>query len=61
MLVIPFKALRIGGETLNENPVKYNKSRISEVVEQLIIYILEEHLCQVQKKNSLQHQALNRN
>ena len=29
MLTIPFKALRIGAETVNENPVKYNKSRIS--------------------------------
>ncbi len=29
MLAIPFKALRIGGETINDKPVKYNKSRIS--------------------------------
>tara|TARA_Y100001968_G_C19290258_1_gene683849 strand:+ start:86 stop:868 length:783 start_codon:yes stop_codon:yes gene_type:complete len=29
MLSIPFKALRIGGETINEKPIKYNKSRIS--------------------------------
>ena len=29
MLTIPFKALRIGAETINTNPVKYNKSRIS--------------------------------
>ena len=29
MLGTPFKALRIGAETLNEKPVKYNKSRIS--------------------------------
>ena len=29
MLAIPFKALRIGAETINKNPVKYNKSRIS--------------------------------
>ena len=29
MLNIPFKALKIGGETINKNPVKYNKSRIS--------------------------------
>ena len=29
MLSIPFKALRIGAETINEEPVKYNKSRIS--------------------------------
>ena len=29
MLTTPFKALRIGGEAINENPVKYNKSRIS--------------------------------
>ena len=26
---IPFKALKIGAEAINENPVKYNKSRIS--------------------------------
>ena len=29
MLSIPFKALRIGAETLNNKPVKYNKTRIS--------------------------------
>ena len=29
MLTIPFKAFRIGAETINKNPVKYNKSRIS--------------------------------
>ncbi|MBW3041370.1 phycobilisome rod-core linker polypeptide [Prochlorococcus marinus] len=29
MLTIPFKALKLGGETINNNPVKYNKSRIS--------------------------------
>jgi len=29
MLTIPFKALRLGAETINKNPVKYNKSRIS--------------------------------
>ena len=29
MLTTPFKALRIGAETINENPVKYNKSRVS--------------------------------
>ena len=29
MLAIPFKALRIGAETLNKKPVKYNKTRIS--------------------------------
>ena len=29
MLLTPFKALRIGAETVNEKPVKYNKSRIS--------------------------------
>ncbi len=29
MLAIPFKAFRIGAETINKNPVKYNKSRIS--------------------------------
>ena len=29
MLTIPFKALKIGAENINENPVKYNKSRIS--------------------------------
>ena len=29
MLGIPFKALRLGAETTNENPIKYNKSRIS--------------------------------
>ncbi len=29
MLAIPFKALRMGAETINERPVKYNKSRIS--------------------------------
>ena len=29
MLAIPFKAFRIGAETINEKPVKYNKSRIS--------------------------------
>tara|TARA_B100000945_G_scaffold258833_1_gene216641 strand:- start:78 stop:869 length:792 start_codon:yes stop_codon:yes gene_type:complete len=29
MLTIPFKALKIGAETINKNPVKYNKSRIS--------------------------------
>ena len=29
MLSIPFKALRIGAESINKEPVKYNKSRIS--------------------------------
>ncbi len=29
MSSIPFKALKIGAETINKNPVKYNKSRIS--------------------------------
>ena len=29
MSTIPFKALKMGAETINENPVKYNKSRIS--------------------------------
>ena len=29
MLPIPFKALRIGAEDINKNPVKYNKSRLS--------------------------------
>ncbi len=29
MLPIPFKALRIGAENINKNPVKYNKSRLS--------------------------------
>ena len=29
MSSIPFKALKIGAETINEYPVKYNKSRIS--------------------------------
>ena len=29
MSTIPFKALRMGAETINNNPVKYNKSRIS--------------------------------
>ena len=29
MLSIPFKALRIGAETINKEPIKYNKSRIS--------------------------------
>ena len=29
MLSIPFKALKIGAEAINENPVKYNKSRLS--------------------------------
>ena len=29
MSSIPFKALRIGAESINNNPVKYNKSRIS--------------------------------
>ena len=29
MTSIPFKALRIGAEAINQNPVKYNKSRIS--------------------------------
>ena len=29
MLGIPFKALKIGAEAINKNPVKYNKSRIS--------------------------------
>tara|TARA_Y100001968_G_scaffold309599_1_gene329580 strand:+ start:935 stop:1711 length:777 start_codon:yes stop_codon:yes gene_type:complete len=29
MLTIPFKALSMGAETINEKPVKYNKSRIS--------------------------------
>ena len=29
MLTVPFKANRIGAETINQNPVKYNKSRIS--------------------------------
>ena len=26
---IPFKALTIGAEVINKNPVKYNKSRVS--------------------------------
>ena len=29
MSAIPFKALSMGAETINKNPVKYNKSRIS--------------------------------
>ncbi|WP_413677308.1 phycobilisome rod-core linker polypeptide [Prochlorococcus sp. MIT 0916] len=29
MISIPFKALRIGAETINKEPIKYNKSRIS--------------------------------
>ena len=29
MLSIPFKALKLGAETINKNPVKFNKSRIS--------------------------------
>ena len=29
MLTIPFKALKIGAETINKTPVKYNKSRIA--------------------------------
>ena len=29
MSTIPFKALRMGAETINQRPVKYNKSRIS--------------------------------
>mgnify|MGYP001487537176 CR=1 FL=1 len=29
MLSTPFKALRLGAETINEKPIKYNKSRIS--------------------------------
>ena len=29
MLPIPFKAFRIGAERINENPVEYNKTRIS--------------------------------
>ena len=29
MSSIPFKALKIGAEAINKNPVKYNKSRIS--------------------------------
>ena len=29
MLTIPFKALRLGAETINTKPVKYNKSRIA--------------------------------
>ena len=29
MLAIPFRAFKIGAETLNNKPVKYNKSRIS--------------------------------
>jgi len=29
MLTIPFKALRVGAEAINKNPVKYNKSRVS--------------------------------
>ena len=29
MLPIPFKALQMGAETINKNPAKYNKSRIS--------------------------------
>ena len=29
MLPIPFKAFRIGAERINQNPVKYNKTRIS--------------------------------
>ena len=29
MSSIPFKALKIGAEAINTNPVKYNKSRIS--------------------------------
>ena len=29
MSSIPFKALKIGAEAINKNPVKYNKSRIA--------------------------------
>ena len=29
MFTFPFKALRLGGESTNKNPVKFNKSRIS--------------------------------
>ena len=29
MKSIPFKALRLGAEAINKNPVKYNKSRVS--------------------------------
>ena len=29
MSSIPFKALRIGAEVINRNPVKYNKTRVS--------------------------------
>ena len=29
MNTIPFKALRIGAESINENPVKYNRNRLS--------------------------------
>ncbi len=29
MSSVPFKALRIGAETINKNPIKYNKTRIS--------------------------------
>ena len=29
MLSIPFKARRIGAESVNQNPIKYNKSRLS--------------------------------
>tara|TARA_Y100001968_G_scaffold284406_1_gene283743 strand:- start:96 stop:887 length:792 start_codon:yes stop_codon:yes gene_type:complete len=29
MLTIPFKALKIGAEAINKDPVKYNKSRVS--------------------------------
>ncbi len=29
MITIPFKALKIGAEAINKNPVKYNKTRIS--------------------------------
>ena len=29
MLTIPFKALKIGAEAINQNPVKYNKCRVS--------------------------------
>tara|TARA_B100000700_G_scaffold330962_1_gene460351 strand:- start:1829 stop:2620 length:792 start_codon:yes stop_codon:yes gene_type:complete len=29
MLATPFKAMRLGAETINKNPVKYNKSRLS--------------------------------
>ena len=29
MLAIPFKALKLGAETINQKPVKFNKTRIS--------------------------------